>query len=90
MFAEVLDATSSQSLISKAASSSLDHTVGEHRVEFDDGVADWTSLSIPKVLAYMIAESPNFKSLINDLLQSSDFNGEIFSFVLCQAVTTAL
>ena len=90
MFAEVLDATSSASSKSKAASSSLDHTVGEHRVEFDDGVADWTSLSIPKVLAYMIAESPNFKSLINDLLQSSDFNGEISSLVLCQAVTTAL
>lgn len=64
----MLDLQTPRGSISRAARSSIDHTVGQHRVDIGGVDADWTAMSVPKVLEYLIAESPNFKRLISDVL----------------------
>ena len=85
MFPKVLDASSSQSKISKAATSSLDNTIGEaHRFASNDGGdIEWSSMSVPKVLDYLIAESPNFKLAMHDLLRCAGAHGSIDIDVTC-------
>jgi hypothetical protein len=78
---KVLSDPVSGSQMSKAACSSLDETVSG---------AEWKHLSIPKVLEYLVAESPNFKSLLMEVVRSTGAHCKCCCTYPCQAVTTAV
>ena len=85
MLRQVLDCNSSHSAISRAALGSLKDTTEKIPVQLPDGEADWTTVSVQKVLEYMIAESPNFKQAISEICAG----GHAIFLPHCQAVTTA-
>ena len=86
MLSQVLDINSSHQSISRGALGSLKDTVEKIPVQLPDGEADWTIVSVQKVLEYMIAESPNFEQAISKACTGAHAN---FLPHVCQAVTTA-
>ena len=49
----------------------MQHVAEEQRLDLVEGNTDWTTLSVPKVLNYLIAESPEFEKLLSDVLCTS-------------------
>ena len=86
MLSQVLDCKTERRSISRAALGSLMNTAEKIPVQMSDGEIDWTTLSVQKVLEYMIAESPNFKQAISEACAGAHAN---FLPLACQAVTTA-
>ena len=66
---KVTDGNATHQTLSRAALGSLDTTIGSHRVELEDGDADWLTLSLENVMTFLIEESPNFKLLMEDVIR---------------------
>ncbi len=66
---KVLNCNHSGQTISRAAVTSLETTIGTHRVDIEDGDSNWVTLTLEGVLNYLIKESPNFRLLIEALLK---------------------